>query len=195
MSGRVIETYFDYGSPYCYFVVDRLEAVAKRNGATVDWRPIDLQRLFEARWPYSDAKRRYVFTDALRSAEFYGVETRMPEPLPVRGALAARVALSAQAAGIFDVYNRRVFRAAWAESRDIGDEAVLAACILDAGRDPAALLAEAKTESVADRVRALTAQAEARGVFGVPAMFLDDELFWGNDRVEMLEWRLRGGNR
>jgi 2-hydroxychromene-2-carboxylate isomerase len=188
-----IDLYFDYGSPFAYFLSERILVVAPRWKLAIDWKPIDLQKLsnFEERMPYSDKKRQYVVLDAVRSAEFHGIPTQMPNPFPVRSELAMRAALAAQESGLFAALHPLLFRAAWAEQQDIGDPNVLRDCIRRTGQEAGDLLDRAQSDAIGDRLRALTAEAEARGVFGVPTMFLGDEPFWGNDRLEMLEWRLK----
>jgi 2-hydroxychromene-2-carboxylate isomerase len=82
-----------------------------------------------------------------------------------------------------------VFEALWQEQRDIGDPGELAPCLARAGRDPGlvdrALLPETRT-ALADA----TTLAFANGIFGVPTFVCNDEVFFGNDRLEMLQWRL-----
>ena len=191
MAAQVIDAYFDYVSPFAYFLSCRLPDAALRWGVTVTWKPIELHRLsnFEGGLPYSPSKRMYVGLDAARSAEFYGLPIQFPEPFPVQSARALRVALAAQEHGIFDAVHRNLFRAAWAEQRDIGQETVLAECVRAAGGD--AILQRAGAAEVNARVLALTQEAESRGVFGVPSVVVNGELFWGNDQLEMIEWRLR----
>ncbi|MCZ6783624.1 MAG: 2-hydroxychromene-2-carboxylate isomerase [Proteobacteria bacterium] len=190
-----IDCYFDYVSPFAHFIVEPLTALAARAGAELVWKPIPIGGLsnFAGDGPYSPQRRTYVVKDAIRCAEFYGVETNTPSPFPMNSDLALRGALAAQDAGVFDAYHRRVFRAGWSDRRDIADEAVLAECFREAGGDAEALLAEARRDETQSRVEALLAEAEARGVFGIPTAVLDDELFWGNDRLAMLEWRLQPG--
>jgi 2-hydroxychromene-2-carboxylate isomerase len=88
-------------------------------------------------------------------------------------------------------YRARVFRAYWAEDRDIADDAILAACV---GDEPAArdALARSQSDAVKAELRAETETAAARGVFGVPTMIVSgggasEELYWGQDRLELVE--------
>jgi 2-hydroxychromene-2-carboxylate isomerase len=188
-----IDLYFDYGSPFAYFLSERILAVAPQWNLEIDWKPIDLQKLsnFEERMPYSDKKRQYVVLDAARSSEFHGIPVQMPHPFPVRSGLALRTALAAQDTGLFAALHPLLFRAAWAEQHDIGDPMVVGDCIRRAGSEVGDLIERAQGDAIEKRLQTLTAEAEGRGVFGVPTMFLGNEPFWGNDRLEMLEWRLR----
>jgi 2-hydroxychromene-2-carboxylate isomerase len=188
-----IDLYFDYGSPFAYFLSERILKSAPDRTVEIDWKPIDLHKLsnFEERMPYSDKKRQYVVLDAVRSAEFHGIAVQMPNPFPVRSGLALRAALVAQDAGVFSALHPLLFRAAWAEQKDIGEPDVIRDCLRRAGAEADHLVERAQGKAIERRLHSLTQEAESRGVFGVPTMFLGDEPFWGNDRLEMLEWRLR----
>ena len=187
-----IEVYYDYISPFAYFASLRLPEFAERLGRELVWKPIDMMGLsnFEGGLPYTDDKRAYIMEDCIRLAEYWNLPISVPNPFPVESGSAIRVALVTQDLGIFDAYHAAVYRAAWAESRNIGDKSVLADCIKDAGGDAAAVLETAHSEAISSRLTRQTAEAESRGVFGVPMMIVGEERFWGADRLEMLEWRL-----
>ena len=86
-------------------------------------------------------------------------------------------------------YRARVFRAYWAEDRDISSSEVLATLI---GDDAAEILAQADSDAIKLALRNATAEAEARGVFGAPTFVVDGkEMFWGQDRLELVEEALR----
>ncbi len=197
MAGRpTVDVYFDYLSNFSYYLAHRLDFGDAFRGAALVWKPIELEALssYENGMPYSPGKRRYVVLDGIRSQEFYGIPTAVPKPFPMGDlALARRAALAAQDAGVFRAWHEAAFRAAWRDQRDLSSEEVVRACLRAAGGDADALLARARSDGIGERARALVAEAEARGVFGVPTMVLGDELFWGNDRLEMLAWRLERG--
>jgi 2-hydroxychromene-2-carboxylate isomerase len=192
-----LEVYFDYISPFAYFASELVGPLAARHGAEVEWRPLELLRLsnFAGGAPYSGAKRAYVVQDVLRTAEMHGIPVAQPKPFPVQSGLALRVTLAAGGAALADRLRPLLFRAAWVEERDLADEAVLAGCIARAGGDPALLLEGAGRETTRSELDALTAEAESRGVFGVPSVFLGRELFWGVDSFPALEWRLAAQHR
>lgn len=191
---RTIEIYFDYRSPFAYFLSELIDDVAARHDAVPLWKPIDLDMLsnFAKGPPYSPPKRAYVLTDALRTAEYHGLVIRPAQPFPVNSRLALRLAIVARQHDAFAAFHRRVFRAAWQEQRDIGAEPVLGECIQAAGGDPTAWLARARSLDVEDRLREFANEAEERKVFGVPTLVFGGELFWGVDSLPQLEWRLAG---
>src|SRR5690606_20575604 len=91
-------------------------------------------------------------------------------------------------------FARAVFHAGFGEGRDCSDPAVLSALAADLGLDPAALTEALGGAAVRERLRLATAEARAYGVFGAPVFRVDDELFWGADRLDQLgRWLARGG--
>jgi 2-hydroxychromene-2-carboxylate isomerase len=92
----------------------------------------------------------------------------------------------AQAEGRFGEFHYPAYRARWGEARDLSQEDVLADLIRDAGMDPDETLARADSPELRERLEAQTKTAIERGVFGVPTIFVGDEMFWGNDRFEIV---------
>jgi 2-hydroxychromene-2-carboxylate isomerase len=187
-----LDVYFDYCSPFAYLAAEVLPGLAGRAGLELRWKPIDLLKLsnYAAGLPYSPVKARYIAIDAARSAQLHGVPLRVPKPHPVLSATALRLAGVALPDPRFLELHRALFRAAWREQRDLSSAAVLAECIAEARGPVDAWLREADRADAKASLEARTAEAEAEGVFGVPSLRLDGELFWGLDSLPALEWRL-----
>jgi len=79
-----------------------------------------------------------------------------------------------------------VYHAMWVEPRNLNDSATVGAVLQNAGFDAAGLLALAGAQETKDRLKAVTQEAVDRGVFGAPTMFVGDEMFWGQDRLEFV---------
>lgn len=187
-----LDVWFDYRSPFAYLLFEVLPELARRHGAAVKWKPIDLLQLssFAGGLPYSEKKRAYVFVDVVRQAQFHGIEIRTPEPFPVASELALRVALAAGDEPGLDAVHRALFHAAWRERRDLASRDVVAGCLRAGGIDPAPVLARAESADGAEALARATRDADDAGIFGVPTLSLDGELFWGLDTLPVLEWRL-----
>lgn len=158
----------------------------------VQWRPIRLLGLsnFASGIPYSANRIRYNLADVPRSAEFYGVPFRIPSHFPIDSDAALRLALVARAEPEFCRLNAALFRAAWAEDRDIADPEVLASCIDAAGMNAVDLVAAASSAEVARQLIDETRFADEAGVFGVPTAAYAEKLYWGVDRLPTLEWAI-----
>lgn len=187
---NTIEFWFDFGSNYSYLGMMRIRRLALEAGVRVDLKPFLLGPIFKAQgWDTSPfvlqaAKGRYVWRDMARQCAKYGLRWRQPSVFPRNGLLAARVALRGEGTQWVDAFCERVMLANFADDRDIGDEAVIGGILAGLGVDSGAIVAAAQGDACKEALRARTAAAQARGIFGAPTFFVGDEMFWGNDRLE-----------
>jgi 2-hydroxychromene-2-carboxylate isomerase len=188
-----LEFFYDFVSPYSYLASSRVEAVAARAGATLRWRPFLLGGVFKATGNHAPietvAKGRHMWVDLDRWARRQGVPFRRPDPFPFSPILALRAALAAEAAGKLVPYTHAVYKAAWADGRDVGDPAALAAVASEAGLDGQALVAAAP--GYKEALMKQTQSAIDRGAYGAPACFVGEQLFIGNDRLDFVEEALK----
>ncbi len=194
-----IEFYFDFTSPYSYLASEQIEGTAARHGRTVAFRPILLGAVFRVsgQRPLLEIplKGDYSRRDFARSARFAGVAWAMPDPFPVATVQAARACLVLQAEqpALAPAFIHRVFRAYFAQGRNISDTAVLAQVLVEAGADANAVLQATGRTPVKEELKAAVDAAIVRGVFGAPYFFVDEEPFWGSDRLPQIERWLATG--
>ena len=196
---KPIEFYFDFSSPYSYLASEKIEAIAARYGRTVAYKPTLLGVAFKAAgtMPLVDypLKGDYSRRDFARSARFHGVKFNMPEKFPISTVNAARALLWLQGTGSAKAVSfvHKTFRTYWIDGRDVNDPAVLGDIADDLGIDKAALLAAIQDPAIKDKLKAAVDESVKRGVFGAPFFFVDDEPFWGHDRLPQIErWLERG---
>lgn len=194
MATPEIELFFDIGSSYSYLAATQMAGLAERTGSAVRWRPFLLGAVFKAsgndmpaRIP---AKARWMVGDMAMWADHYGIPIRVPSRFPLntlrtQRALAAAERLVGPAA--VPAFALALFRAYWADDRDVSADDVIADCAKSAGLDPAVLLPAIDAQETKDLLRATTDEAVKRGAFGAPTMFVGDTMFWGNDRLPLLE--------
>jgi 2-hydroxychromene-2-carboxylate isomerase len=193
---QIIEFLFDYGSPFSYLASLQLPGFARRNNATVIYRPILLGAVLKATGNQSPmaipAKGRYMAIELRRWAERYNVPFRAnPHPFLGNTITLMRGAIAAQKYGNFGLYHDLVFKAVWAETLDLGNDAVRTRLFERSGFTPSAFAAAIESPEVKDELRRNTDGAVARGVFGAPSFFAAGEMFWGNDRFDFIEEALR----
>ncbi len=100
--------------------------------------------------------------------------------------LALRGALVAKDEGRFAQYHHPMYRARWADPCDLAAPETVRQFLASAGLDGDAALGRAQSDEFIDRLKSDTQEAIERGVFGVPTIFVDNEMFWGNDRFELV---------
>jgi 2-hydroxychromene-2-carboxylate isomerase len=194
-----IELFFDVASAYSYLASTQMDALAARTGAAVRWRPFLLGAVFKAtenempaRIP---AKARYMVEDLKRWAAHYRIEMALPSRFPLVTLRPQRALAHVEITSPASVRDLAIglFRAYWVEDRDVSSDEVVASVAWAAGLDGGAVVAGIDRQETKDRLRATTDEAVARGAFGAPALFVGDALFWGNDRLGLLEEHLRRG--
>jgi len=205
MPGRV-ELFFDYSSPWTYLACTRIEELCRHADAALEWRPILVGGIFntvnpsvyESRERPVPAKARYLAKDLQDWAAFYGLELRFPPSVfPVNSVKSLRGALVALENGKISPYNRAVFAAYWGADRDISSDDVLQSIVREVGLEPAEFFEKIQRTSYKERIRENTDECIRRGGFGSPTMFVGDSMFFGNDRLVLVEHELKkhGGRR
>ncbi len=196
-----IDFWFDFASPYGYFMSWRIDAIAARHGRRVRWRPVILFAVLRALGlppPMGhEAKRTYMQHDFERSARFLGVPFRRPEAFPAATHHAARAfyLLERSDPRTAMAFARTAMRAYFTEGADLGDPMQIAQWAREANPQ----LGEAAGFAArlrADEARALLASAVEEAVraqvFGSPMIVIDGERFFGVDRLPQIEGHLEG---
>jgi 2-hydroxychromene-2-carboxylate isomerase len=198
--GGGVDFYFEFSSPYGYIASELAEALEKQIGRAFTWRPILLGPIFKitGQPPLVNVplKGEYAKRDFARSARLHAVPYRHPDVFPIGTVAAARAFYwmaerdPAQARALAHA----LYRAYFANNRDIGNAAAVIEVASGIGIDGAALQAGIEDPAVKERLKREVDGAIAAGVFGSPFFVVDGEPFWGVDRMEMLEkWVQAGG--
>jgi 2-hydroxychromene-2-carboxylate isomerase len=187
---------FDFGSPNAYLCHKVLPAMAARTGVAAAYVPILLGGLFKLTNNRSPAeafadipnKRAYDALECRRFLEKHGLTAyRRNEFFPVNTLTIMRGAVAAQALGCFAPYVDTVFSCMWERSLDMADANVVAAALNDAGLPAAELFAAMGTAEVKQALMANTQGAFEQGAFGSPTFFVNDQMFFGKDRLREVE--------
>ncbi|MCJ0765388.1 2-hydroxychromene-2-carboxylate isomerase [Variovorax terrae] len=196
---RTIDYYFAPQSPWTYLGHARLMAIARAAGAAVRVLPVDLGQVFPVSGGLPLGKRApqrqaYRLLELRRFSEHLGLPLHpQPRYFPVAGDDAARLIIAVDQHDGGEAALRlggAVFAAVWAQERNIADAQVLAELLAECGLD-AARLEQSRRPAVQERYAANTQVAIEAGVFGAPSYVVDGEIFWGQDRLDFLERKLR----
>jgi len=185
-----LDFWFEFASTYSYPAVARIEDVARRAGVRVSWRPFLLGPIFGSQgWndsPFNiyPAKGRYMWRDLERICARLQLPFRHPSQFPRNGLLAARIACASATESWLPDFVRAVYRANFAEDRDIARPEILAGVLDELGLPAKEILERAETPPSKQRLREQTDEAIHLGIFGAPTFVVGRELFWGNDRLE-----------
>ena len=197
---KIIDFYFCLNSPWIYLGQKRLEGIANDSNALIRYFPVDLReimlRLIGSDDPpeRSDLHRAYGKLEMRRWAARYDLPlSEKPEFYPVSQKRAACVVIAADRLGADPgplVY--ALPKACWAEDRDLNDWKTLSSIAEECGLPGDVIINAAQDAAVIEEFEDNTNRALDRGVFGIPSYVFDGEIFWGQDRLEFLEYRLKG---
>ncbi len=188
-----IVVYYALQSPWAYLGWQRFLELVREKGAKATFRPIKMAPVFAASGGLPLAKRP-AQRQAYRMMELKRWRDVLNQPLtlepaffPVDESLAARMVIAhGSKGGDMGALSQAMLRAVWAEEWNLADRETLAAIAAEQGLDSSALLALAETQPIDEIYDAHTEAALVDGVFGVPTFKLGDELFWGQDRLDLL---------
>ena len=190
-----VQFWFEFASTYSYIAAHRVERVAREAGVPVEWKPFLLGPLFRRQgWndsPFNlfEARGRYMWRDIERLCAKYDAPLRRPTVFPRNPLLPARVALFGAGQDWLPGFARAVYRANFAEDRDISDPMLIEEILRTLNQDAPSLLARAVDPENKERLRGQTERAWEIGIFGAPSFVVGGEVFWGNDRLEdALDW-------
>jgi 2-hydroxychromene-2-carboxylate isomerase len=181
--------YYDLASPYAYLSAERITAAFEDAGAEQpEWQPILLGGLFKrfdrGSWGLT-AARDTGMREIERRAQAYGLPpVRWPDPWPGNSLTAMRAATFAKEIGRTISFSLAAYRQAFAAGRDLTEPDNVFLAAASSELHPRALETAIARDAIKQRLRAATDEAGDRGVIGVPALVVGDEVFWGDDRLE-----------
>ena len=191
---KEIDFWFTMGSTYSYLTVMRLAEVEAVTGIGFRWRPFHLLTLLQEmkHIPFADkpAKAAYMWRDIERRAQRYGIPVSIPAPYPVKQSIVAnRIALFGLQEGWGRDFIRAAYRRWLQQGQETGGELNVSESLKEIGQTPGRVLEAANTERISRLLDAETDEARQLGIFGSPTFAVEQELFWGDDRLDdALEW-------
>jgi 2-hydroxychromene-2-carboxylate isomerase len=195
-----VEFYYDLVSPYSYLAYGRVGRICEEDGAELVLRPMLLGAVHKAvglQAPIeTKPKASYQGRDIRRWAEYYGLPLEFPDPFPFRTLKTMRAAMFLRERGELEAFTREAFALYWEErgapeGLDADEDGPISTVARRIGVDPEGVMSGAATPEAKQALKVATSEAVERGVFGAPAFFVGDEMFWGNDRLHFVEAALQ----
>ncbi|WP_265535021.1 2-hydroxychromene-2-carboxylate isomerase [Pseudomonas saponiphila] len=187
-----VEFFFDLGSPTSYLAYTQLPNICAQTGSQLEYHPMLLGGVFKSTGNASPisipAKGRYMLQDLARFARRYQVELNFNPHFPINTLLLMRAVTGVQLhmPERFVEFIDCLFRALWVDKRNLNDATTVTQVLEQGGFDPQQILDLSNEEQVKARLKDQTDQALQRGVFGAPSMFVGDQLFFGQDRLDFV---------
>jgi 2-hydroxychromene-2-carboxylate isomerase len=201
-----LEFFYDCSSPWTYFAFTRIIPLTDALQLPIHWRPILVGGVFnavnqevytarEAMFNNSNSRRLNDYVKNLQDwARLCGVRANMPPGHPISSVKAMRGAFYAEEQDLLVPYSRSVFETYWdSDTPDITSDAVLTGICTQVGLDPEDFFSAINNQRYKDLLRQNTDELIERGGYGSPTIFINgDDMYFGNDRLDLVEFRLRG---
>ncbi|MFC5524113.1 2-hydroxychromene-2-carboxylate isomerase [Polaromonas jejuensis] len=197
-----IDYYFWLNSDWAYLGADRLEELAARQNVQINYKPVDLPNVYSRTGGIllgqrAPERQAYRVTELKRWCRKLGIAINaQPAFMCPNADLASRIVIAAERQGenVHALY-KAILRAEWCEERDISSEITLSDILSEQRLDSKELLQQARDSAIGALYASYTDEAVRAGVFGSPSYVYDGELFWGQDRLDMLEETIAAKNK
>lgn len=190
MNQPEIEFFFDIGSPYSYLAATQIDGLGERTGARIRWRPFLLGGVFKATKNVApatvQAKARWMLEDLALWATLYDAPFKLNSRFPLNTLTTMR-AIAGAAESTVPALTLALFDAMWADDLDVSSPDVIRQVAESIELDGDSIMEAATQQETKDFLRSTTEEAVARGAFGAPTFFVGERMFWGNDRLPLIE--------
>ena len=187
-----LHSYFDFGSPTAFLANARLRQLQQKYEVKINYNPVLLGGIFKATGNYSPvmvaAKGEYMLKhDLPRYARKYGVSLKFNPHFPINTLQLMRAATALHSSENFNHFVDIIFNSIWVEGLNMGDEEVVKSTLSKNNFKTSEILANISSDSVKQMLITNTQLAVDRGLFGVPTIFINNEMFFGQDRLDFVE--------
>jgi 2-hydroxychromene-2-carboxylate isomerase len=189
---KTLEFFFDVGSPASYLAWTQLPTLCASHGAELIYRPMLLGGVYQATGNASPAtipvKGRYTQMDYERHARRYGVPFKENVHFPIITLFLMRAVTGVQLRRPEQLQQLLgcVFKALWIDALNLNEPQLTADTLIAGGFDPADIERLAQDPDTKAALKATTEEAVKRGVFGAPTIFVGEQMFFGQDRMDFV---------
>ena len=190
-----IDFYFSIGSTYTYLTVTRIMDIEKKHQVRFNWKPFSVRAIMKEmnNIPFPKDKINkvnYMWRDIERRAKGYGFFAKTPVPYPLSEFdLANQIAILGLDKGWGINYIRLTYKKWFQEGKEPAIDPSISEICNELGLEKDEILSEAKSEIFLNKYKSNTDTARKNKVFGSPSFIVENEIFWGDDRMEdAIKW-------
>ena len=195
MKANYIEFYFDCSSPWTYLAFAEIVSLSQRHELNIDWKPVLVggvfntvnQDIYEFRKKPNPLKLGYSNNDLHLWAKVRGISISFPEVFPVNSVKAMRGCFFAMKGNQLVEFASNIFQAYWSEGKDISQDDLLLDIAKNSNLDTEEFKKFITSQEAKDLLIKNTDELIERGGFGSPTFFYKEKMFFGNDRLHLLE--------
>lgn len=196
MSKKKVELYWDVGSTNTYFAIKLIKPILERNNAELVLHPFNLGYFFKSQnyelMKESKAKLRNRKQDLMRWAAKYNLPFSIPRQFPIKSSRVLRGSLVMRKFGLEMEFVEKILDRYWEKGdATISEYEGIRPTVIELGVDPDKFEALCESDEISEELAKSTNEGIARDVFGVPMILVNDQMFWGKDRMEFVEDELK----
>ena len=188
---NTLTAWLSIGSTYTFLTALRIKSKLKEENVNIEINPISIRYIMKNQNnipfpPEKKSKVDYMWRDIQRRAELYGIpKPSLPVPYPLKNFdMANKVGIVANNEGWYLDYFEETYRQWFLEGREAGSEANLVATLEKLGKNMSILVKNTKEKNIENTYLTNTKKAMEIGVFGAPSFSVNNDIFWGDDRLE-----------
>jgi len=187
---KIFEFYFDFASPYAFLAHKQIRCIENDNSIKIKYKPILLGGLLKSAGikPIEDipVKGRHMIKDCKLLAEKYNIEFKFNSYFPIITLNLMRCALVAEKKNFLQNYTNKVFDAIWKDGLNLNDKSIFEKLLKNMDINPINFLTDAADEKIKNDLKSRTDDAFKKGIFGIPSFYINNKIFWGQDRLEFV---------
>ena len=185
---KPFEFYFDFASPYTFIAHKEIRKIEKENAIKMKYVPILLGGLLKLAGIKDNVdipiKAKYMIKDCKLWAEKYNIIFKFNNYLPIKTLDLMRCVLVAEKKNFAQNFINKVFDAIWKDGLNLNDNIIVEKLLKNLDINPKNFLLEAAESSIKIDLKKRTEDAFKKGIFGAPTFFVNNKIFWGQDRIE-----------
>lgn len=199
MTKKKVDLYWDVGSTNTYFAIKLIKPILERNNAELVFHPFNLGYFFKSQnyelMKESKAKLRNRKQDLMRWAAKYNLPFSIPRQFPIKSSRVLRGSLVMRRFGLEMQFVEKILDRYWEQGdASISEYEGILPTVIELGVDPVKFESLCESDEISEELAKSTNDGIARDVFGVPMIIVNDQMFWGKDRMEFVEDELKKGS-
>ena len=184
---KSFDFYFDFVSPYSYLAHKKIRELEKKTSIKIKYKPIllgGLHNMHNIKAPaFIPAKAKFMIRDCKLIADKEKIKFKFNSYFPIKTLNLMRGVLVAQEDDFKSFYIDNVFNSIWSDGLNMNDQNIVDKIIKNLNINPKTFFLRSTSQNIKEELKKRTNNAYEKGIFGAPTFFINNKIFWGQDRL------------
>ena len=185
---KTFEFYFDFVSPYSFIAHKEIRKLEKKNLIKVRYKPVllgGLHNLHGIKAPaFIPSKAKFMIKDCKLITEKKRISFKFNSYFPIKTLNLMRGALVAEEDNFLNYYIDKIFDSVWKDGLNMNDQSIIDKILKNINVNPKEFFLRTNSESIKNLLKKKTSEAFDKGIFGAPTFYVNNKIFWGQDRLD-----------